>query len=194
MSDPIPSQTQALKIFRETALPATLQAYSIYMIAPTARPDYVEIYVTDSAGAAKRVINQLDIETLISDAISAAKELLIVADIDARDDLTPDFSQYVFVIDATDDPTVSTGGATYLYNTVTSSWIKISESESLDVVLNWTDIVGGPTSTPTEIDAAVAAAHTHANKTQLDKISEDEDGNLTYSGKLPLTGWSSTSW
>jgi hypothetical protein len=186
--------TQALQLFRETALPATLQAYSIYMIAPTARPEYVEIYVTDATGVAKRVINQADIETLISDAIADAKELFIVADIDARDALSPTYAQYVFVIDATDDTTVDSGGATYLYNTATTSWIKISEAESLDVVLNWTDIQGGPASSPTEIDAAVAAAHTHENKTQLDKIDEDDDGNFTYAGSLPLTGWSSTSW
>jgi hypothetical protein len=188
------AQTQALQLFRETALPPVLIPYSIYMIAPTARPDYVEIYVTDNQGAAKRVINQADIETLISDAISDAKELLIVADITSRDALTPTYSQYVFVIDAIGDTTVAIGGATYLYNTDTSAWIKISEAESMDVVLNWTDIVGGPTSSPVDIDAAVAAAHTHLNKTQLDKIDEDADGNFTYDGKLPLTGWSSTNW
>ena len=187
-------QTQPLKIFRETTLPVILEAYSIYMIAPAARPDYVEIYVTDSLGAAKRVINQADIELLISNAISAARELLIVADITARNALTPTFSQYVYVIDAIGDSTVGAGGATYLYNTATSDWIKISEAESLDVIVNWTDIVGRPSSTTAQIDAAVAAAHTHTNKTELDKISEDADGNLLYANKLPLTGWSTTNW
>jgi hypothetical protein len=186
--------TQSLKFFRETTLPGTLQPYSIYMIAPTARPDYVEIYVTDAAGLAKRVINQADIELLISNAISAAKELLIVADITARNALTPTFTQYVYVVDATADESVVSGGATYLYNTATSSWVKISEAESLDVVLQWANIQGGPTSTPNQIDAAVAASHTHSNKTQLDKIGEDANGNLTYGGSLPLTGWSSTTW
>ena len=31
------------KIFRETALPGTLQPYSIYIVAPAAKPNYVEI-------------------------------------------------------------------------------------------------------------------------------------------------------
>jgi hypothetical protein len=186
--------TQSLKIFRETALPGTLQPYSIYMIAPAARPDYVEIYVTSSTGAARRVIDKTDIETLISDALTAARELKIVADIAARNALDPTFAQYVFVIDATADTTVTSGGATYLYNVDTEAWIKISEAESLDVVIDWSDIQNGPESTVAEIDAAVAAAHTHANKTQLDKIGEDADGNLTYDGELPLTGWSSTTW
>jgi hypothetical protein len=186
--------TQALKIYRETTLPVMLEAYAIYMIAPEERPDYVEIYVTSSTGVPKRVINQTDIETLISNAIAAANELVIVANITERDALTPTYAQYVYVIDATADITVASGGATYLYNINTSAWIKISEAESMDVVLNWTDIQGGPTSTPEEIDAAVAAAHSHTNKTQLDNIGEDSNGLLTYNGVLPLTGWQTTSW
>lgn len=186
--------TQALKIYRETALPVMLEPYAIYMIAPEARPDYVEIYVTSSTGVAKRVINQTDIETLISNAISAAKELAIVANITERNALTPTYAQYVYVINATADTTVASGGATYLYNIATLAWIKISEAESMDVVLNWMDIVGGPTSSPSEIDAAVAASHVHTNKTQLDNIGEDANGLLTYNGVLPLTGWQTTTW
>jgi hypothetical protein len=186
--------TQALKIYRETTLPVTLEPYAIYMIAPEARPDYVEIYVTSSTGAAKRVISQTDIETLISDAIAAANELVIVADIAERNALTPTYAQYVYVIDATADTTVASGGATYLYNTVGPVWIKISEAESMDVVLDWEDIQNGPSSTPQEIDDAVAAAHSHTNKTQLDNIGEDANGLLTYNGVLPLTGWQTTTW
>jgi hypothetical protein len=195
------SQTQALRIFRETVLPdpGDLLPYSIYLIAPAGTDDYVEMYVTNATIAgqapyARRIINQDDIATLIDTKIQAARELVIVADIAARDALNPTFSQFVFVVDASDDATVAAGGATYLYNTSSETWIKISEAESMDVVLQWENITGGPTSTPAEIDAAVANSHTHANKTELDKIGEDANGNLTYSGKLPLTGWSSTTW
>jgi len=200
------AQTQVLKIFRETVLPApaNLQPYSIYLIAPQDTSEYVEMYVTNAtiggvAPYARRIINQDDIETLINSKIQSARELVIVDDIDARDELTPEYSQFVFVIDATDDPTVASGGATYLYkppgeDSSVGSWIKISEAESLDVVVQWDSIQGGPESTPAEIDDAVAKAHTHANKTEIDKIGEDADGNLTYSNKLPLTGWSSTTW
>ena len=188
------SQTQALKLFREISLPNTLEPYAIYMIAPVARPDYVEIYVTDSIGLAKRVINQADIELLISNAISSARELLIVANITQLNELSPSYAQYVYVVDATDDSSVSSGGATYLYDVINEIWIKISEAESLDVVLQWSNIQGGPSSSPEQIDSAVAAAHTHDNKIELDKIGEDGDGNFLYDNKLPLTGWSSTSW
>lgn len=195
------SQTQALRIFRETVLPSpqNLLPYSIYLVAPAGQEDYVELYVTNASigGAApyaRRIINQVDIDTLINQKIQAARELVIVADIDARNALDPDFSQFVFVVNATADNTVASGGATYLYNTVSEEWIKISEALSMDVVINYTDIVGRPTSTAAEIDDAVSKAHVHANKTELDKISEDANGNLLYSEKLPLTGWSSTAW
>jgi hypothetical protein len=193
----MPTSTQELKIFRETTLPATLQPFSIYMIAPAARPDYVEIYVTSATGEARRVINKADIDALILSAVTNATELLIVEDIAERDALTLTATRYVFVKDATADATVDVGGATYLYDPNAApgaQWIKISESESLDVQLTWAAIEGKPTSTPAQIDSAVANAHTHANKTELDKIGEDADGNLTYAGNLPSTGWNSTNW
>jgi hypothetical protein len=189
--------TQALKIFRETALPSTLVAYAIYMIAPAARPDYVEIYVTDSTGAAKRVINKADIEALIAAAVANATELLIVADIAARDALTLTSTRYVFVKDASDDTTVDSGGATYLYDPNASAgarWIKTSESETMDVQITWAAMQGKPTSSPTAIDAAVSASHSHSNKTELDKVGQDAAGNLTYSGSLPHAGWDTTGW
>jgi hypothetical protein len=195
--------TQALKIFRETTLPGSLDAYSIYMIAPSASgmEDYVEMYVTDSSGNPRRIVNRSDIDTMIGDAIGAANELSIVADITARDvfvvpGTTTGYAKYVYVVDATADATVISGGATYLYNPAVgiAAWIKISEAESLDVVLNWGDIVDGPTSSVIDIDDAVSIRHSHTNKTQLDKIDEDANGLLTYDGVLPLTGWQSTSW
>lgn len=199
--------TQALKIYRETALPGSLEAYAIYMIAPTARPDYVEMYVTDAMGSAKRIINQSDINLLISDAIAAANELKIVEDIYARNQYiapgtTATTAKYVYVISANTgsnglyDNTVASGGATYLYNPAVgyTSWIKISESESMDVTVDWADITNKPTSSVADIDDAVSLRHSHANKTQLDNISEDANGLLTYNGVLPLTGWQSTTW
>jgi len=206
---PLPTApTQALKIFRETSLPGSLETYSIYMIAPTARPDYVEMYVTGATtGTVKRIINQADISLMVSDAITAANELKIVPDIYARNQYiapgtTSTTAKYVYVISANTgsnglyDNTVASGGATYLYNPAVgyTSWIKISEAESLDVTVDWADITNRPTSSVADIDDAVSLRHSHANKTQLDNISEDANGLLTYNGVLPLTGWQSTSW
>lgn len=66
--------TQAVQIFRETTLPVTLIPYSIYMIAPlgVSNVDYVEMYVTDAFGNAKRNVNRADIASMIASAGVAA--------------------------------------------------------------------------------------------------------------------------
>ena len=115
-------------------------------------------------------------------------------DITARNALNPTANIQVFVIDASDDTTVTSGGATYIYRLSTTSWIKISESESLDLVLSWANLTGKPSSSVTDIDNAVSLRHTHANKSELDKIGEDVNGNLTYNGALPVIEWTSVGW
>lgn len=185
----------ALTIYRETALPGTLQANSIYMVAPAARPDLVEMYVTGTnSTTVKRIIDQPMIETMISDALATVGGLEVVADIAERDALTPTADKIVLVLDASADSTVSSGAATYAYRLSDTSWTKISEAESMDVTLDWASITGKPTSSVANIDDAVTKRHTHANKTELDKVGEDGSGNLTYNGALPATGWSSTGW
>ena len=52
-----------------------------------------------------------------------------------------------------------------------STGTKIAEYESMDVVLQWNDIQGKPTSAVADIDDAVANRHSHANKALLDPIS-----------------------
>lgn len=185
-----------LLAFKETALPAELQANAIYFVAPPARPGYVEIYVTDAAGgAARRVIDQATIQGMIDAAIAAGTGGgVIVDDIAARDALDATNALQVLVIDASADPTVTSGAATYVWREATSAWVKISEAESMDLSLSWSALSGRPSSTPANIDAAVAARHSHANATQLDLIGEDEDQNLTYRGQRPGVAWNSTGW
>jgi len=183
------------KIFRETALPGTLEPYSLYFVAPPAKPNYVELYVSDATGTGTRkIIDESDIQTLINNAVSGLGVLEVVADITARDALSPTANIQVLVLDASDDPTVTSGAATYVYQLSTTTWFKISEAESLDVVIDWANIQNKPTSTASQIDTAVSNSHTHVNKTQLDKIGEDGEGNLTYNGSLPVIAWSSTGW
>lgn len=185
--------SQQFKVFRETALPSTLQAYAMYLIAPTDKADYVELYVTDSTGRARRHFNEADVRTLIAQELTTVNQLTVVSDINARNAIpSPKESQEVYVINASADTTVNSGGAKYLYHN--NQWLKIAETESMDLNLLWSAIEGKPNSSPTQIDAAVAAQHTHTNKTQLDKIAEDAEGNMTYGGKSVATSWSSTGW
>lgn len=75
---------------------------------------------------------------------AGVKEVRCVANIAERNAITETFRGLsVFVEDATDDPTVSSGGAFYIFNG--TSWIKTAEAESLDVVLQWVNIQNKPT-------------------------------------------------
>lgn len=50
----------------------------------------------------------------------------------------------VFVRYAHDDPTVTSGWAIYKYASYIDKWIKIAEGESLDLILEWNNIVHKP--------------------------------------------------
>ena len=189
--------SQEFKTHRVIELPAVLEAYAVYFVAPAGTADYVEIYVTSSDGtSARRVINEQDVNTLVEQKLAGTDEIYVVDTIADRLTVDTAKSRYVYVVDASDDSTVTSGGASYLYNTVTEDWVKISESESMDLVLNWNSIIGGPTSTPAQIDEAVAAKHTHVNKNALDKVGEDVEGNFTYGGVAVggTTKWATTNW
>lgn len=178
-------------VYKETALPGTLQPHSVYFIASATHSDLLEVYVTsaDATAPHRHVLNRTEVQAMIDTSIAAANELTIVSDIAARNALSPTRAQYVYVIDASADATVNSGGATYLWNPSGSTWIKTSEAESLDVTVTWASITGKPTSTPAQIDAAVANAHTHANKTQLDLIGQNGGGEMTYNGVQVKTEW-----
>jgi hypothetical protein len=104
---------------------------AVFFVAPTSKPNYVEIYVSNSAGTAlKRLLTDADIQALIDASISGlAGEMPIVADIAARNALSPTKNTQVLVLDATGDSTVASGAATYLYRVSTTSWIKLSETD-----------------------------------------------------------------
>lgn len=184
------------KVFKETALPGTPEANSVYFITNPSYPDLVEVVVTNTGATAphRHVLNRADVQTMINNSLSSMSEIQIVADIAARNALTPTTPIYVYVINATGDGTVASGGATYLYNPGTTSWIKTSEAESMDVSVTWASITGKPTSSAAAIDSAVANSHTHANITQLNLIGQNGAGEMTYNGVQVKTEWSTAGW
>ena len=99
-----------------------------------------------------------------------------IADRDALTGMIP--GDRVYVTDAT----VLKGGATYIWMPELR-WRKLSEEESMDVVLSWDRLEGKPASAAAEIDLAVAQRHAHANKAELDRLSDDGTGNLLYGGR-----------
>jgi hypothetical protein len=182
--------------YKLTAVPTLPCApNAIFIVAPQGKPNYIEIYVSNNAGTGlKRLLTDVDIQSLIDASISGLSgEMPIVADIAARNALSLNKNTQVLVLDATGDATVTSGAATYLYRVSTTSWIKLNESESLDLILQWANIQGRPTSSPSAIDTAVSNSHVHnGNLTQLNKIGENADGLFTYNNSLPKTGWEGT--
>ena len=171
----------AFQIARVTALPDPLEANTVYLVSTGA--ETMEMYVTGNTAGARRILHQADIQAMIDASISASGVIEVVDDIAARDALSLSANAQVFVIDASADLTVDSGGATYLYRQSNDSFIKISEAEGLDLGIAWANISDGPTSTPAAIDAAIANAHTHPNRTQLDKVGENAGGDITYAGR-----------
>lgn len=180
-----------LKIFKETALPTPLEPNAMYLIAPPAKPNYVEVYVTSKTGAARRVVGEDDVIAICQ---GLSTQLFITADITERNTLNPTRNSFVLVKNAAADPTVGIGAALYIYDATAKTYSKIAEYESMDINFAWSNIVGGPTAAPTDIDSAVLVRHAHSNKAVIDKITADANGNIQYNGSHPLPGLVSENW
>lgn len=171
-----------LRIERVASLPAQLTASTLYFVRAT-DADLAEIVLVGTDVAEVRhLLNKTDVAAMIAAASTELSNIIVVPNIAARDALAPTQNEIVLVVDATGDPSVNQGAATYLYDLATTSWIKIAEYESMDVSFDWSNILNGPSSTPAQIDSAVSQAHTHANKAVLDLLGADEAG-LTYDGQ-----------
>ncbi len=185
-----------VKFFKVATLPTPLEPNSFYYVE---NGTYTESYLTNSAGVAKSVGNSAMINALVSEALAnwggSASSLSIVPDIAARDALTKNATTnlMILVVDASGDITVDSGSALYAYAFTSKVTYKLSEYESMDVVLEWNSIEGRPTSTVAQIDNTVSLAHTHDNKTVLDKLTE-VGGVLRYDDKGINPEWTTNNW
>lgn len=187
--------SNVIKFHRLTGLPQTFEPNSIYVISKPNEDTYAELYITGLTGnVVRRLPNKEDIENLIITYINSSNELFIVDTITDRNNLNLNRNAFVLVLDASADPTVESGSALYVYRASTQEWIKVAEYESMDVVIHWDNIQGKPTSFPQDIDDAVAKRHMHSNLTQLNKISEDANGNFMYNGRYPVIVWDTVEW
>ena len=121
--------------------------------------------------------------TNVMTAITSKAPVLRAATITERNNLEVVSNQLVWVLDATGDSSVKRGAALYLSNVSNgvTTYDKIAEVESLDLVVNWADIQNKPVSTTDNIDDAVSKRHEHTNKSTVDKLS-DSNGTLLYNG------------
>lgn len=188
----------ALKFFKVTTLPGSLEADALYFVNNGA---YAETYLTSNAGVAKSLGNTAMIQS-VSQAVvdaaiasAAANPVEVVADIAARNTLTGAAltNKLILVKNAVGDATVTAGAALYVFEKTGNTTTKIAEYEGMDVVLQWANIQGKPSSAASLIDDAVTKRHTHANITVLDKLG-DASGALTYDGSVVGTNWSTNNW
>lgn len=182
---------QQIKFIKATALPGTLDPNAFYFIE---NGTYAESYLTNSAGVARMIGNSSMINALASQLVSAASGMQVVNTIAERNVLVLSQNALVLVLNATGDPSVSSGAATYFYRHSNTSFTKIAEYESMDVVVQWASITGKPSSTVANIDDAVTKRHTHANQASLDKVGEDAQGHLTYNGSAVSAHWDTNNW
>src|SRR5690625_3390414 len=70
------------------------------------------------------------------------KEVETVTDIEKRDELETFEGLFVYVIDATDDPVVNNGGASYIHDGI--QWHLVAKGNELDAVLEWNNIKNKP--------------------------------------------------
>lgn len=173
----------ALTIQRVNALPGTLADETIYLVKTGSE---LTLTVTGTTGAVvATTVSKADVNTAISTAIGAldmSNSVEFAANIAARDAMTLTKSAFVYVADATADATVSAGAAMYLYDLTNTTWHKVTEYESLDLVLSWENITGKPISSVEAIDTAVGNSHIHENMNTLDLLGV-VDGKLQYNGE-----------
>lgn len=183
-----------MQISKVNALPAAnaRQANTMYLVGNTENADSLEIHMTSSDGAATlHVPTKTEISAMIGGQIASFNNIRVVptyADMAAL--VAENRSMVVMVLDATGDATVTVGGAAYVLQATgttqapTADFYKIYEFEALteNFVLNWSAIVGRPTSSAAAIDDAVSKAHTHANLSTLDGLGENQNGDLTLNG------------
>ena len=192
----------------EAYYPKTVSS-QVFVTATTTVKDHVDdtnIHLSAAERTALNNINQangfvqLDSNAFVPTAninpavLAITTEFANIADMLASTGVTA--GQLVWVNDATGDTSVTSGWAIYrkkvgtgIDYTQLAGWTKVSEGESLDVVVQWDNIQGKPSSTPAEIDQAVADDHTHSNKTALDDLADATTGEgasqvvgLTYKG------------
>lgn len=177
-----------LKISIVAELPPTYEPSTMYVVMDS-HSEYMQIHLSDKLGTSlRRVLTPLDVASMTPtvDPLPFQSTSRVVATIVDRDALVLTDNAGVLVLDATGDTTVTNGAAYYFYELATTTWHKVSEAESLDVVLSWDKLVNGPSSIPALIDAAVGAAHMHANTEVIDSFNDVE--GVLYYGNKPLRG------
>lgn len=170
-------------IVKASVKPTTFQPNTVYIVNNTTSGQ-AELYFSSSDGTKLiPTLNSTSVSSQITTLVEAAaaggdfSQLEVVANIAARNALVLDKNTLVYVLDTTADG--APGEAMYLYQFSTTTYKKLFSSTT---TVNWSNIIGAPSTSPTAIETAVTASHTHTNKSVIDKLTETGDGYLSFNG------------
>lgn len=105
---------------------------------------------------------------------SIFKDAYVVDNIAERDKLEKFSGLHTLVIDATDDETVESGGAEYVYGG--TQWIKISELKDLDMIIDWENIQGRPFVPQKFVELGDCPGEYTGQKGKVLVVNEEETG------------------
>ena len=143
--------------------------------------EYADQIGTDTLAEAKKYTDE------VFDQFSPPNSVVVVESYGALDPKNKSFHNcFILVRDASDDPTVNTGSATYVFDVRDNEFVKVAEHESMDLELEWKSIKDRPKSSPTDIDEAVKNSK-HENINVLNALTESNDGQLMYNGNAVST-------
>lgn len=182
----------ALKIFRSTSLPlspAERHKNCMYLVKPEGST-VIDLYVVDANGNAFSNFNEPRFAGLFEKYARSLQTFNIAANIAERDALELAQNTLIFVLDATQDPSVPSGSALYFFMKESGVYVKVFQSVGVD----WDYIHGKPTSTAEQIDQAVISSHNHENMTVLNAI--DATGDVLFYKDTPVTKYlvGSSDW
>lgn len=173
------AQISKVNFIRLNAVPTQWIPDSIYFIKNYSPTDPIaDLYITDMAGNPLRVGNADLTQELIATFFHDKRIFKIFDDIAQRDQYiqsNPDYAQLFLVIDASDDPDVTSNSAFYGYRPAFTGHdaevFFISDFESQNISLNWSNIENRPSSTVEAIDLAVAS-YQNLYDASLERVDE----------------------
>lgn len=125
-----------IRIFNAQSLPKRLRKNSLYIVSSPNDPYEVKIYyIGNTPNEIKKILDTKEQNN--ENSSQSATTIKIVSSIQERNNLNPTGPMFVFVTDASDDPTVGTGSALYIYDPNNSSWIKVFDHEDSNLDLSW---------------------------------------------------------
>lgn len=181
------------KIVRVNNLPTTYTPSTMYILKKS-ESGFAEVYYTNNDGTAlvPGITEQFITDKFVSLLASGLGQVNIVETIEDRNSISKNGNCLIMVIDSRGDEYGSNGTVLYLYHSATLKYYRISVFNSYGDgsqtgsggASNWEELLGRPLSAPAQIDEAVNMAHSHDNKSSLDRIGVTSDGILTVDGRV----------